>query len=81
MAGTYYADFVMQNKKVWSICSFIAVLVGVCGVVMNDCRVSNPVVEWDDVVNWSVINFTGSIACGRTCADFVWVPRFITCEN
>jgi hypothetical protein len=41
MVGTYYADFVMQNKKVWSICSFIAVLVGVCGVVMNDCRVSN----------------------------------------
>jgi hypothetical protein len=34
--------------------------------VMNDCRVCNPAVEWEDVVN---------------CIDFVWVPRFITCGN
>jgi hypothetical protein len=62
-----YADFVMQNKKVWNICSFIAVLVGVCGVVMNDCWVSNPVAEWDDVVNWNVINFIGSSLWENLC--------------
>jgi hypothetical protein len=35
--------------------------------VMNDCRVSNPVVEWYDVVNWSVINFTGSSLWENLC--------------
>jgi hypothetical protein len=61
-------DFVLQNKRVWNICFFHCNFNRrVWRAVLVDCRVINPVVEWEDVVSWSVTHLTGTSLWANLC--------------